>query len=283
MLHFCLIVSILLWIFCPLVLWKKWLLSVSGTCREPAGADGGQREAARHGVAAQARAHQARLRPSLRPHWRLRAGDQKVKTPLFTCLFAHSLSPHDQTHYSLSPHDQTHYSLSPHDQTHYFLSPYGQTHYSLSPHDQTHYSLSPHDQTHYSLSPHDQTHYFLSLSLRLDPWCKLMMRDVIVLAVRVHLAPLDHKLLLQHINGAHNSCVFPLHHRVAPEGVNLVLDCLSGDDTNRGVSLLKPMGKYLLYGSANIVAGETKSFFSLAKSVIHETWKFFTIMALKHH
>ncbi|OWA50608.1 Synaptic vesicle membrane protein VAT-1-like protein-like [Hypsibius exemplaris] len=54
--------------------------------------------------------------------------------------------------------------------------------------------------------------------------------------------------------------------KIAPEGVNLVLDCLSGDDTNRGVSLLKPMGKYLLYGSANIVAGETKSFFSLAKS-----------------
>lgn len=27
------------------------------------------------------------------------------------------------------------------------------------------------------------------------------------------------------------------------------------------------MGKYILYGSANIVAGESKSFFSLAKSV----------------
>jgi len=54
--------------------------------------------------------------------------------------------------------------------------------------------------------------------------------------------------------------------RVASEGVDVVLDCLCGEDTNRGISVLKPMGKYLLYGSSNIVTGETKSFFSFAKS-----------------
>ncbi|XP_002735085.1 synaptic vesicle membrane protein VAT-1 homolog-like [Saccoglossus kowalevskii] len=54
--------------------------------------------------------------------------------------------------------------------------------------------------------------------------------------------------------------------KVAPEGVDLVLDCLCGDDTNKGYSLLKPMGKYILYGSSNVVSGETRSFFSFAKA-----------------
>ncbi|XP_046328958.1 synaptic vesicle membrane protein VAT-1 homolog-like [Haliotis rufescens] len=54
--------------------------------------------------------------------------------------------------------------------------------------------------------------------------------------------------------------------KVAAEGVDIVLDCMCGDDTNKGIMLLKPMGKYLLYGSSNIVTGETKSFFSFAKS-----------------
>lgn len=54
--------------------------------------------------------------------------------------------------------------------------------------------------------------------------------------------------------------------KLSAEGVDIVLDCLCGEDTNRGISILKPMGKYLLYGSSNIVTGETKSFFSFAKS-----------------
>ena len=36
--------------------------------------------------------------------------------------------------------------------------------------------------------------------------------------------------------------------RVASEGVDIVLDCLCAEDTNRGINLIKPMGKYLLYG-----------------------------------
>ncbi|ELT93748.1 hypothetical protein CAPTEDRAFT_162708 [Capitella teleta] len=52
----------------------------------------------------------------------------------------------------------------------------------------------------------------------------------------------------------------------SPEGVDIVLDCLCGEDTNRGISILKPLGKYILYGSSNVVTGETKSFFSFAKS-----------------
>uniref|UniRef100_A0A182TIQ0 Enoyl reductase (ER) domain-containing protein n=1 Tax=Anopheles melas TaxID=34690 RepID=A0A182TIQ0_9DIPT len=44
------------------------------------------------------------------------------------------------------------------------------------------------------------------------------------------------------------------------------MDCLCGEECNRGYGLLKPMGKYILYGSSNVVTGETKSFFSVARS-----------------
>ncbi|KAL4630260.1 synaptic vesicle membrane protein VAT-1-like [Arapaima gigas] len=54
--------------------------------------------------------------------------------------------------------------------------------------------------------------------------------------------------------------------KISPEGVDVVLDCLSGEDTGKGLALLKPLGTYILYGSSNMVTGERKSFFSLAKS-----------------
>uniref|UniRef100_UPI00358FB498 synaptic vesicle membrane protein VAT-1 homolog-like n=1 Tax=Myxine glutinosa TaxID=7769 RepID=UPI00358FB498 len=53
---------------------------------------------------------------------------------------------------------------------------------------------------------------------------------------------------------------------ISPEGVDIVLDCLCGEHTAKGLSLLKPMGTCILYGSSNMVTGETKSFFSFAKS-----------------
>lgn len=49
--------------------------------------------------------------------------------------------------------------------------------------------------------------------------------------------------------------------------MDIVLDCLCGEECNKGYALLKPMGKYILYGSSNVVTGETKSFFSAARSV----------------
>lgn len=39
--------------------------------------------------------------------------------------------------------------------------------------------------------------------------------------------------------------VFP---RISPEGVDIVLDCLCGENTGKGLSLLKPLGTYILYG-----------------------------------
>ncbi|KAK7913119.1 hypothetical protein WMY93_013330 [Mugilogobius chulae] len=53
---------------------------------------------------------------------------------------------------------------------------------------------------------------------------------------------------------------------ISPEGVDIVLDCLSGENTGKSLSLLKPLGTYILYGASNMVTGETKSFFSFAKS-----------------
>lgn len=55
--------------------------------------------------------------------------------------------------------------------------------------------------------------------------------------------------------------------KISPEGVDIVLDCLCGEECNKGYNLLKPMGRYILYGSSNVVTGETKSFFSAARSV----------------
>ncbi|XP_046661133.1 synaptic vesicle membrane protein VAT-1 homolog-like [Homalodisca vitripennis] len=54
--------------------------------------------------------------------------------------------------------------------------------------------------------------------------------------------------------------------KISPEGVDIVLDCLCGEECNRGYSLLKPMGKYVLYGSSSVVTGETKSILSAARS-----------------
>ncbi|XP_057321188.1 synaptic vesicle membrane protein VAT-1 homolog-like [Microplitis mediator] len=54
--------------------------------------------------------------------------------------------------------------------------------------------------------------------------------------------------------------------KILPEGVDIVLDCMYGEEYNKCYSLLKPMGKYILYGSNNLFTGETKSFFSVARS-----------------
>ncbi|KAM4596922.1 synaptic vesicle membrane protein VAT-1 homolog-like [Fundulus diaphanus] len=54
--------------------------------------------------------------------------------------------------------------------------------------------------------------------------------------------------------------------KISPDGVDIVLDCLCGENTGKGLSLLKPLGTYILYGASNMVTGETKSFFSFAKS-----------------
>ena len=50
------------------------------------------------------------------------------------------------------------------------------------------------------------------------------------------------------------------NHRLSPEGVDIVLDCMCGEDANKGISLLKPMGKYILYGKSGNSIISTLSF-----------------------
>jgi len=54
--------------------------------------------------------------------------------------------------------------------------------------------------------------------------------------------------------------------KIAEDGVDLVLDCTCGEDVNKGYALLKPMGRYILYGTSFFVSGETKNLFTFAKS-----------------
>jgi NADPH:quinone reductase-like Zn-dependent oxidoreductase len=54
--------------------------------------------------------------------------------------------------------------------------------------------------------------------------------------------------------------------RICPEGVDIVLDCLSGEYTNKGINLIKPLGKYILYGISKNLDGESKNYFTIAKN-----------------
>ncbi|KAK3872812.1 hypothetical protein Pcinc_022133 [Petrolisthes cinctipes] len=54
--------------------------------------------------------------------------------------------------------------------------------------------------------------------------------------------------------------------KVCPDGVDVVFDCQGGEECNRGYNLLKPLGRYILFGSSSIVTGETKSILNVVKS-----------------
>jgi NADPH:quinone reductase-like Zn-dependent oxidoreductase len=55
--------------------------------------------------------------------------------------------------------------------------------------------------------------------------------------------------------------------RIAPEGVDLVLDCMAGDDCERGLNLLKFNGKYIMYGTSSLLSWDVKNFFGLTKGM----------------
>lgn len=54
--------------------------------------------------------------------------------------------------------------------------------------------------------------------------------------------------------------------KISPKGVDIVLDPLGGSDTHKGYNLLKPMGKLISYGAANMLAGQKKNLFAVAKT-----------------
>ncbi|XP_071967885.1 synaptic vesicle membrane protein VAT-1 homolog [Engystomops pustulosus] len=65
--------------------------------------------------------------------------------------------------------------------------------------------------------------------------------------------------------------------KISPKGVDIVLDPLGGSDTSKGYSLLKPMGKLVIYGAANLLTGQKKNIMALAKS----WWNQFSINAMQ--
>jgi NADPH:quinone reductase-like Zn-dependent oxidoreductase len=52
------------------------------------------------------------------------------------------------------------------------------------------------------------------------------------------------------------------------EGVDIVLDPLGGHDWKKGMSLLRPVGRLVAYGFANLASGERRNLISLARQAI---------------
>ncbi|XP_032934639.2 synaptic vesicle membrane protein VAT-1 homolog [Catharus ustulatus] len=65
--------------------------------------------------------------------------------------------------------------------------------------------------------------------------------------------------------------------KISPKGVDIVLDPLGGSDTAKAFNLLKPMGKVINYGVANLITGQKKSLMAMAKT----WWNQFSITALQ--
>ncbi|XP_060112027.1 synaptic vesicle membrane protein VAT-1 homolog [Heteronotia binoei] len=65
--------------------------------------------------------------------------------------------------------------------------------------------------------------------------------------------------------------------KISPKGVDVVLDPLGGSDTAKGFNLLKPMGKLITYGVANLLTGQRKNLMAMAKT----WWNQFSINALQ--
>ncbi|XP_044033589.1 synaptic vesicle membrane protein VAT-1 homolog [Siniperca chuatsi] len=54
--------------------------------------------------------------------------------------------------------------------------------------------------------------------------------------------------------------------KISPTGVDIVLDPLGGSDTQKGFSLLKPLGTLIVFGAANCVTGQKKNLLAMAKT-----------------
>lgn len=65
--------------------------------------------------------------------------------------------------------------------------------------------------------------------------------------------------------------------KISPKGVDIVMDPLGGSDTAKGYSLLKPMGKVIIYGMANLLTGPKRNLMALART----WWNQFNVTALQ--
>ena len=55
--------------------------------------------------------------------------------------------------------------------------------------------------------------------------------------------------------------------RISPEGVDLILDCMAGDDCERGLGILKFNGKYVMYGTSSVLSWDVKNLFGITKGM----------------
>ncbi|CAB1431359.1 unnamed protein product [Pleuronectes platessa] len=58
--------------------------------------------------------------------------------------------------------------------------------------------------------------------------------------------------------------------KISPKGLDIILDPLGGSDTHKAYNLLKPMGKLITYGAANMLAGQKKNLIAVAKNWYHQ-------------
>lgn len=65
--------------------------------------------------------------------------------------------------------------------------------------------------------------------------------------------------------------------KISPKGVDIVMDPLGGSDTAKGYNLLKPMGKVINYGMANVLTGPKRNLMALART----WWNQFSVTALQ--
>lgn len=60
--------------------------------------------------------------------------------------------------------------------------------------------------------------------------------------------------------------------RIAPEGVDVVLDPLGGNDWRKGYRLLRAAGRLVVYGFANLASGERRSYVHAALQMSRMPW-----------
>ncbi|KAM5274203.1 synaptic vesicle membrane protein VAT-1 homolog [Ctenodactylus gundi] len=63
--------------------------------------------------------------------------------------------------------------------------------------------------------------------------------------------------------------------KISPKGVDIVMDPLGGSDTAKGYNLLKPMGKIITYGVANMLTGPKRNLMAMART----WWNQFSVTA----
>jgi synaptic vesicle membrane protein VAT-1 len=76
-----------------------------------------------------------------------------------------------------------------------------------------------------------------------------------------------------------NGCTHPIDYRTVDyveevrrltggKGVDIVLDALGGKDWKKGYDLLRPVGRLVAFGFANMASGETRSVFNMIRQVL---------------